>query len=138
MNYKSIIVLILQLWVCIGYSQNASQQQEGGVNKLSDEEKAAGWELLFDGSSSAGWRGITKEAFPTHGWEILDGELCSGLLDGAESANGGDLITLKEYGPDFELAWEWKMLTKGGNSGVKYFVKEELTTNGNYGYGLEY
>ncbi len=30
------------------------------------------------------------------------------------------------------------MLTKGGNSGIKYFVKEEITTNGNYGYGLEY
>ncbi len=30
------------------------------------------------------------------------------------------------------------MFTKGGNSGVKYFVKEGLTTNGNYGYRLEY
>jgi len=59
-------------------------------------------------------------------------------VDGSESTNGGDVITLKEYGPDFELSWEWKMLTKGGNSGIKYFVKENLTTNGNYGYGLEY
>jgi hypothetical protein len=30
------------------------------------------------------------------------------------------------------------MLTKGGNSGLKYYVKEELTSEGSYGYGLEY
>ena len=138
LKYKSIIVLILQLWVFTGYSQNVSMQNECRTNILSEEEKAAGWELLFDGYSSAGWRGIAKETFPKQGWEILDGELRSKLSDGAESANGGDVITLNEYGPDFELAWEWKMLTKRGNTGVKYFVKEGLTTNGNYGYGLEY
>ena len=111
---------------------------ESGVNRLSEEEQLAGWELLFNGHSSDGWRGITREAFPTKGWEILSGEIRVNATDGAESGNGGDIITLKEFGPDFELAWEWKMLTKGGNSGVKYFVKEGLTTNGNYGYGLEY
>lgn len=111
---------------------------ESGTNSLSAEERAAGWDLLFDGYSTAGWRGIAKETFPKKGWEIGSGEIRTKSSDGAESANGGDIITLKEYGPDFELSWEWKMLTKGGNSGVKYFVKEELTTDGNYGFGLEY
>jgi len=111
---------------------------QSGANRLSTEEISNGWELLFDGYSSRGWRGITRDEFPSLGWEILSGELRTIAVDGSESTNGGDVITLKEYGPDFELSWEWKMLTKGGNSGVKYFVKENLTTNGNYGYGLEY
>lgn len=57
--------------------------------------------------------------------------------DGKESGNGGDIITTGQYS-DFELSWEWKMLTKGGNSGVKYFVKEGLSGNNKYGAGLEY
>ncbi len=110
---------------------------ESGANWLSTEEKSAGWELLFDGYSSRGWRGITRDEFPSSGWEIVSGEFRTIALDGAESGNGGDVITTKEYA-DFELSWEWKMLTKGGNSGLKYYVKEELTSEGSYGYGLEY
>ncbi|HTF31467.1 MAG TPA: DUF1080 domain-containing protein, partial [Flavitalea sp.] len=50
---------------------------------------------------------------------------------------GGDIITTEEYS-DFVLEWEWKLLTKGGNSGIKYFVKENLPGNEKYGPGLEY
>ncbi len=110
---------------------------ESGANWLSTEEISAGWELLFDGYSSTGWRGIARDEFPTFGWEILSGELRTIALDGTESGNGGDVITTKDYA-DFELTWEWKMLTKGGNSGLKYYVKEELTSEGSYGFGLEY
>lgn len=110
---------------------------EEGVNTLSPEEKAANWQLLFDGISTEGWRGIAKTHFPKQGWAIKDGEMRVNATDGAESSNGGDIITTNEYG-DFNLTWEWKMLTKGGNSGVKYYVSEELTESGGYGYGLEY
>lgn len=110
---------------------------EQGNNRLTKEEKENGWKLLFDGYSSEDWRGITKNHFPEQGWEIKNGQIRIVATDGAESGNGGDIITTNKYG-DFELTWEWRMLTKGGNSGVKYYVKEELTDNGNYGYGLEY
>jgi hypothetical protein len=106
-------------------------------NHLSKKEKSEGWELLFDGKSTDKWRGINKDYFPSSGWKVENGELIICGNDGSESANGGDIITKKQYS-NFILKWEWKMLTKGGNSGVKYFVQEGIGKNTGYGYGLEY
>jgi len=107
------------------------------VNSISSEEKKEGWELLFDGKSTKNWRGVNKKSFPVTGWNIENGELIACAEGGAESGNGGDVITKKEYGK-FILKWEWQMFTKGGNSGVKYFVQEGVGTNNGYGFGLEY
>ena len=106
-------------------------------NTLSDQEKADGWQLLFDGQTTQGWRSINGTSFPKQGWAVRNGELCIVADDGGESQNGGDIVTHKKYG-QFELSWEWKMLTSGGNSGLKYFVVEGLSSNAKYGYGLEY
>jgi len=107
------------------------------TNSISSQEKKEGWELLFDGKSTDKWRGINKETFPSSGWRVENGDLIACAVGGAESGNGGDIITKKQYG-NFILAWEWRMETKGGNSGVKYFVQEGVGTNKGYGYGLEY
>lgn len=112
-------------------------QDPAPPNSLTDAEIREGWKLLFDGKTSSGWRGINQESFPEHGWEIRGGMLIVNESGGGESANGGDIITTRQYG-NFILEWEWKMLTKGGNSGVKYFVKEGLSDNKKYGAGLEY
>lgn len=45
------------------------------INQLTDQEKAEGWALLFDGKTTKGWRGAHKDAFPDHGWMVKDGEL---------------------------------------------------------------
>lgn len=82
-------------------------------NTLTAAEKSAGWKLLFDGKSFAGWRGYKTEAVGP-GWKVEDGALT--LTKGRT----GDLITAAEYG-DFELAFEWK-ISPGGNSGVLYRV----------------
>ena len=44
------------------------------INQLTDQEKAEGWALLFDGKTTKGWRGAHKDAFPDHGWMVKDGE----------------------------------------------------------------
>ncbi len=79
---------------------------------LSPEEKSAGWQLLFDGASLAGWRGYENEQ-PGTGWQIKDGAI---LLKG----KAGDLVTKAEFA-DFELSFEWKV-TEAANSGVIYRV----------------
>ncbi len=101
------------------------------VNGLTDQERAAGWNLLFDGKTTVGWRTFKKPSFPAKGWVVEDGWLhCQGK--GGGNRGGGDIITDAEF-DDFELQWEWKQVP-AGNSGVKYFVTE----NRNAALGHEY
>jgi hypothetical protein len=88
------------------------------LNQLSSEEKAAGWKLLFDGRTTAGWRGFGKPAFPEKGWVVENG-----CLKHLARGGGGDLVTAETY-DDFELTFEWR-IAPAGNSGVKYFILEE-------------
>ncbi len=89
---------------------------EGPNNQLTQEEKAAGWKLLFDGTSINGWRSVGKPDAPKEGWVAQDGELR--LIKKGGVKGGGDIIT-NEMFTDFELTWDWK-ISPGGNSGVKY------------------
>jgi len=104
-------------------------------NVLTDQEKRNGITLLWDGKSTEGWRGAYKEKFPEKGWEIKDGVLSVLKSAGAESENGGDIVTTNEYGA-FDLQFEFK-LSEGANSGVKYFVTEAEANKGS-AIGLEF
>lgn len=85
---------------------------------LTAEEKAAGWKLLFDGKSLAGWRGYKTET-PPKGWRAANREL---IRDGS----GGDLMTAEQF-DNFELRLEWK-ISQNGNSGIIY----RIGTDGQY------
>ena len=88
---------------------------QGTMNTLTAAEKAAGWRLLFDGTTTAGWRGYKQSAVPT-GWSVVDGTL-------TKTGPAGDIITREKY-RDFELEVDWKIST-GGNSGIFYRGTEE-------------
>ncbi|THU31949.1 DUF1080 domain-containing protein [Niastella caeni] len=104
-------------------------------NNLSAYEKNDGWKLLFDGKTTNGWVGAYKKGFPEKGWEIKDGTLSVLPSTGAESTNGGDIVTKEQYSA-FDLSFDFK-ITPGANSGVKYFVT--LTeNNAGSAIGLEY
>ncbi len=105
------------------------------ANMLTPFEKAGGWKLLFDGKSSAGWKGAYQKGFPAKGWEIKNGILGVLPSDGAESTNGGDIVTTEQFSA-FDLSFEFK-LTPGANSGVKYFVTLSENNSGS-AIGLEY
>ena len=104
-------------------------------NTLTEREIGEGWQLLFDGATSAGWRGAHQKDFPASGWVIENGYLKVLASGGAESKAGGDIVTLNEYG-NFDLLFEF-LITEGANSGVKYFVTEDYATSGS-AIGLEY
>lgn len=104
-------------------------------NSLTEKEKADGWNLLFDGKTTAGWRGAHKDAFPDHGWKVEDGQLIVLKSGGKEAAHGGDIVTDDEYSA-FELSLEFK-ITPGANSGIKYFVTESEKQKGS-AFGVEY
>ncbi|MHA4812585.1 3-keto-disaccharide hydrolase [Flavitalea flava] len=105
------------------------------ANDLTNYEKKNGWRLLFDGKSSAGWKGAYKPGFPEKGWVIGDGVLKVLSSEGKESANGGDIVTTEEF-KAFDLSFDFK-LTPGANSGVKYFVTLQENNAGS-AIGLEY
>lgn len=91
-----------------------SAPEPSGPNTLTSAERAAGWRLLFDGSSTTGWRGYRLPSVPP-GWQAVDGAL-------TRTDGGGDLITTDQFA-NFELTIEW-MITPGGNSGIMYRVSE--------------
>ncbi|WP_365334747.1 DUF1080 domain-containing protein [uncultured Mucilaginibacter sp.] len=133
MNFKWLYKLSIcaGLLVALGGTTNAQ------TNTLSSKEKKQGWKLLFDGKTSKGWRSAKAETFPTgvNGWIIKDGTLTIQASNGAESKNAGDIVTTGEYGA-FELSFDFK-LTRGANSGVKYFVTLQENSNAS-AIGLEY
>jgi len=95
----------------------AAAPDQGGANTLTPAEKATGWRLLFDGTTTAGWRGFRKTEMPA-GWTVEAGAL-------TRSGPGGDIITADQF-ENFELAFEWKVVP-GGNSGVFCRATEEST-----------
>ncbi|MBO4656879.1 MAG: DUF1080 domain-containing protein [Bacteroidales bacterium] len=79
--------------------------------------------VLFDGSSTDGWRGYDKTTLPT-AWTIEDDCLkINGSGNGEAGAkDGGDIIYDRKF-KNFELSFEWKV-GKGSNSGVFYLAQE--------------
>ncbi len=106
-------------------------------NTLSKYEVADGWELLWDGKTSAGWVGERSgcKTFPDHGLSMKDGVLTvlpRSRIDEngkwqklppeqAKLGDGGDIVTEKEY-KDFIFKLDFK-LTHAANSGIKYYYR---------------
>ncbi len=105
-------------------------------NQLTEREQKDGWKLLWDGETTAGWRGARLETFPAKGWSIENGVLKVYKSGGAESAHGGDIVTTEKFG-NFILELDFKY-TKGANSGIKYFVDPDLNKGPGSAIGCEY
>ena len=106
---KRIFISLLSaiLFTCMAQAQ---------LPELTNQEKAEGWKLLFDGKTSTGWKSYrTDRPFPEKGWSIENG-----VLSVVPEGRGGDIITEEEFS-DFELSIDFKIV-KGTNSGIKYFI----------------
>ncbi len=121
----SICILLTALLL----SSCASGQKH---NVLTKEEKAQGWELLFDGKTLNGWRDYNGTEL-TAPWFAEDG-MIQARGEGADEH--GYIVTDKIY-ENFELVWEWK-IADGGNSGVLYHVVENPKFAVPYITGPEY
>ncbi len=106
------------------------------VNELTADEKRHGWRLLWDGRTTAGWRGAKLTHFPRSGWTIEDGVLTVEATDGGESTGPGDIVTVDSFS-DFDLQFEFR-ITEGANSGVKYFVDPSLNLGPGSAIGCEF
>lgn len=93
---------------------------QAAPNTLTDAERAAGWQLLFDGRTTNGWRNFRQQTI-RDGWQVVEGAL-------TRVDQGGDIITEEQF-TNFELALEWKLSPDGpaGNSGIFYRATEEAS-----------
>ena len=110
------------LWIAAVSLLTAScikKMEQNAHNTLSKAEIEEGWQLLFDGTTPAGWGGFNANAQLT-GW-IAEGGCLKSLGRGGDI--GGDIVYDKEEFGNFELVLEWK-LSPGGNSGIFYHVQE--------------
>lgn len=115
--FKTLLVRGAE-WAATGKVTLPAEWKETAVqNTLTDEEKSAGWELLFDGKE-AKFRGFKKDHIPKK-WTIENGMFKINKGDG----EGGDVVTLNQYA-NFEFSLDWKV-TDGANSGVMYRCAEE-------------
>ena len=89
---------------------------EPAPNTLTDQEKAAGWKLLFDGKTTDGWRNYKKTSVGP-GWKVQEGALVRA------DKGAGDIITADKFAA-FELSLEYN-ISKEGNSGLMFGVTEE-------------
>jgi len=142
-SIKIVLSLLIMLSFSLGCSQKSKKAEEPtGPNTLTKKEIADGWQLLFDGKSLDGWRGIGIETVPEGHWKIENGaikKIASGdvpTMPDGQPLKGGDLMTKKTY-KDFELKFEWK-ISPGGNSGVKYNVDEEVSIKNGSSHALGY
>lgn len=95
-------------------------QLSGAQNTLTPKERQHGCKLLFDGSTTEGWRNFNSSEIGT-AWKVQDGAL---FFDNtADKSERGDIITDAEY-ENFTLYLDWK-IDSCGNSGILLNVVED-------------
>lgn len=137
---KFYFTLIFACIISIGCQNKKEHQKEelpkqtvNSHNTLSDKEKADGWILLFDGTTTKGWRNYNKSTIG-QAWKVSNGEL---WLESNKILNEGrgHIITDGEF-ENFDLFLEWKIDTCG-NSGVVFNIVEDPKFKDVYDTGPE-
>tara|TARA_Y100001934_G_C12335939_1_gene767584 strand:+ start:296 stop:994 length:699 start_codon:yes stop_codon:yes gene_type:complete len=90
----------------------------GAQIKLTEEQKAKGWRMLFNGKNLDGWRSYNKGGKIGDAWQVKNETLTK--IGGSK---GGNIMTAETFG-DFDLNWDWRV-EKNGNNGIKYMITED-------------
>lgn len=107
-----LLVLVLSLLPAV----RALRAEDAAPNTLTADETKAGWKLLFDGKSLAGWNNFKKSDIRP-GWQVKDGTLAC-----VNPKNAGDLCTAEQF-DWFELSLEYN-ISEGGNSGIIFHITD--------------
>ena len=111
---RSIALALALVAVPLFHGQTADTSKP---NTLTAKERAAGWQLLFDGHGFGGWHNFKSEGVRP-GWQIQEGTLAC-----IDPHNAGDLLSPEKF-QWFELELDYK-ISEGGNSGIMFHVTNE-------------
>lgn len=119
LTFRSSVLLACLLAACGGGANSNGdtsmpETSPPPPNSLTAEQRADGWQLLFNGVDASQWRGFQMDALPS-GWQAVDGAL-------TRVGPGADIITRDQFA-NFDLRLEW-MISPKGNSGIMYRVTE--------------
>lgn len=113
------------LRMCMVACGSRSSSTEVKDNVLTEEEKAEGYTLLFNGKDFTGWKMFNGG--DVKGWQVEDGVIVGYGNGGDVIADttikvSTDIVTVKNY-HNFQIKWDWKIGAQG-NSGFLYHVQE--------------
>ena len=108
---------ILPLLLALAVTSTVQLAAAGDANTLTAQEKAGGWQLLFNGKDLSGWHNFKKEGVRP-GWQVKDD-----MLVCVDPHNAGDIVTSKQFGW-FELQLDYN-ISEAGNSGIMFHVTDE-------------
>ncbi|MGQ0739300.1 MAG: 3-keto-disaccharide hydrolase [Bacteroidota bacterium] len=119
--------------LAVGANSSYGNNNEGDTTKmitamkahtLTEEQKADGWKLLFDGRTTKGWHQYGGAPVGA-AWKIADGALYldNSRKEDGKIVGGGDIVTDKKL-KNFHLKLEWK-ISPAGNSGIMFYVNED-------------
>ena len=89
MKYTPLIAVTLSLLTMTACVSHNPANSAAKINTLTRAEKAAGWQLLFDGTDFNGLHNFKKEGVSS-GWEIQDGAMVN-------VKRGGDIVTSNQF-----------------------------------------
>jgi hypothetical protein len=116
-TFAVLAIAAATLGAKLGDMATASQPAGQPVNQLTDDEKKAGWKLLFDGKSFDGWHNYKKEGVRP-GWQVKDGNLVC-----VEPKTAGDIVTTEKF-DWFELLLDYN-ISVAGNSGIIFHIAND-------------
>jgi hypothetical protein len=103
-------------------------------NALSAQERAEGWQLLFDGHSLAGWHSYNQHGTGKD-WSVVDGAIRLEREHDGDLKDFQDLVTDASY-ENFDLKLEWKM-SPCADAGVFFGVNESPKDTYTFQSGVE-
>ena len=135
MKFVNIVLAsVLVFGLATSCGSNSSTKKEAANETAQTSEDTTGFVSIFDGKTTDGWIKYDSTAFPSKGWEVVDGTLHCIKSGNGEAGNGGDIIYNKKL-KNFELELEWK-IGVGGNSGI-FILAQQVPGQQIWKSGLE-
>src|SRR5664279_3912754 len=117
---KNLIISLGMAFTTALFVQSGGQTAtaaDSDINTLTDAEKSAGWQLLFNGQDFSGWHNFKREGVRP-GWQVKDGTLAC-----IDPHNAGDIVTSNKF-DWFELQIDYN-ISEAGNSGIMFHVTDD-------------